>query len=716
MARIQQAAGLQDPLQNVFPQPVVSNRAPTTSDKNFPIGQIWINKAGTAAYMLTNVSSGSATWAVASPGESEVDSLTPDAGTSPVEPAAGTITLTGGTNITTTGGAAEMTFDLDDAISLATSVTSPLYTVSGADLQITGVAGNDVIITLGDAAGATSFIVEASDGTDLWTVASDGTITFGALTVTGAFEQTGGTFNVGQDNAANAVNIGGGSTARAIAIANGTGAHTLALGNAAAGAITVDTAAGVSVDAATASNFTVTGAAADLTLNSVGGSVNITATEDDAGAILIEADGGTSEAITIHADQGTGTSSIALTSDDGGVTVSAGLASADAINLAASAGGVDIDGALQVNIASSQDAADAIRINASAGGIDIDAAGAAGEDITIDNAAGSISLDAGEADAAAISIQASNAAGGIDVDSGTGGITVDSTAGISLDGATASNFTVTGASEDLTLSSVGGSIAISATEDAASAISLTANGGTSETIVLTASQGTGVDSITLDSTAGGLTLSAGLASDDAINLSASAGGVDIDGALQVNIASSENAADALVLSSSAGGIDITAAGAAGEDIDITCTAGSLNITAGESAADAIVVNASGAAGAIQLNSGTGGVVMDSGQTVNVTAVDHTPDPYVVLGSDYVVACNSSSAAFAITLPGSPATGRKLIFVDSGGSAGANNITINGNGNNITSAGASATSAVIDSNYGTMTLIYTGSIWSGMDVA
>jgi len=520
---------------------------------------------------------------------------------------------------------------------------------TGDDLQLIAAANQDVIVTLGDSAGSNSFIIEALDGTDVFTVDSTGGLTFSALTVAGNFAQTAGTFNVGQDNAANAVNIGGGTTARAIAIANGTGAHTLALGNASAGAATWDTAAGISLDAATASNFTVTGAGQDLTLSSAGGRVDVSATEDSAQAIYLHANGGTSETIQLHADQGTGASSIYLLSDAGGLTFeSTGLASADAINLVATAGGIDADAALQINVASSQNAADAIVINASAGGIDITAAGAAGEDLDLTCTSGSVNITAGEDDAGAIAI--------------------------------------------------------------------TANGGTSEKVTITAAQGTGVDSVGLTSTAGGITLSAALASDDAINLSASAGGVDIDGALQVNIASSENAADAIVISASAGGIDMTAAGGAAEDIDITCTAGSINITAGESAADSIVIDASGAAGAIQLNSGTGGVVMDSGQTVNVTSVNNAASPYTLLGSDFVIAADTSAGAVTITLPAAPATGRKIVVVDAAGNAAAQNITVSGNGNNIAGGGTLAATDVIDSDYGTMTLYFTGTIWNAQDVA
>lgn len=458
--------------------------------------------------------------------------------------------------------------------------------------------------------------------------------TFTTLTTSSTVAMTGGTFSVGADNAANAITLGSGTTARTITIGGSTGAHVLVLGNANAGAITLDTAAGISLDAATASNFSVSGAAADLTLASsagsvnitagedaanaivltasaggidilatgeaaqdidivnTGGSINITATEDVANAVYIRANGGTSETIRIHADQGTGVASLDLLSDVGGISLTSGLASADAINLAASAGGVDIDGALQVNIASSQNAASAIVIAASAGGIDITATGAAAEDLDLVCTNGSTNISAGEAAADAITLQASaggvdidgalqvniassqaaatairinasDAAGGIDIDDAGGGTTIDSVAGVSIDAATASNFSVTGASQDLTLASVGGSVIISATESA-------------------------VDAIKIQSTTGGIDILA----------SGAAAGEDIDivaTGSSVNITSSEDAADAIVLTASAGGIDILATGEAGQDIDIVNTGGSVNISATENDAGAIYIHADGGA-------------------------------------------------------------------------------------------------------------------------
>lgn len=94
------------------------------------------------------------------------------------------------------------------------------------------------------------------------------------------------------------------------------------------------------------------------------------------------------------------------------------------------------------------------------------------------------------------------------------------------------------------------------------AIYLHVNGGVAEVLRLRSSQGTSADSINLQSDAGGITLTSNLGTDSGINLNAVGGGVDIDGALQVNIASSEAAADAVSIraTDAAGGIVLDAGG------------------------------------------------------------------------------------------------------------------------------------------------------------
>lgn len=277
--------------------------------------------------------------------------------------------------------------------------------------------------------------------------------------------------------------------------------------------------------------------------------IDLTSTLDAAPSIYLHANGGTAEQILLRSDLGTGVASISLLSDVGGITLAApGLASADAINLEANSGGIDMDAALQINIASSQNAGDAIVLNASAGAIDILAAGAAGEDIDITNTAGSVNITAGESAADSIKITSSiggiqilaaGAAAGEDIvltatgssvrltstESATDAINIEATLG-------GINILASGAAagEDINLTATGSSVNIASTENAAQAIYLRANGGVTETIELRATQGTAATSILLNSVAGGVTMSGALATADAINIVATdvAGGIDVD--------------------------------------------------------------------------------------------------------------------------------------------------------------------------------------------
>lgn len=386
-----------------------------------------------------------------------------------------------------------------------------------------------------------------------------------------------------------------------------------------ASAFTVSNSGNVVItgDLSVAGVFTFTG---DLDLTSAA-LIDLTSTLNAAPSIYLHANGGVTEQILLRADQGTSVNSVALTSDVGGITLTAGLATADAINLVAAAGGIDIDSAslaLDTSAAFSIDGAAASNVTVAGAGIDL----------TVSSAAGRVVVDGGEAAADAVRIVSSNAGGGVDIDAGTAGFAVDSTGAFSIDGVAASNVTTTGAGIDLTLSSVLGSVLVSSTEDAALAIRLHANGGVSETIQLHSDQGTGVGSINLLSDVGGITLTAtGLASADAINLEASAGGVDVDAALQINVDSAQAAADAvrIIASDAAGGIDVdygtggmTVNGANGAFALETGT-GSIDIGRDLVAHAIVVGNATGAT-SLTLASGTGDVIITSTDAITADAV------------------------------------------------------------------------------------------------
>jgi hypothetical protein len=86
----------QGPLTTLSALPIVAKRAPTTADKNYQIGQLWIYAANNAPYILTSVVNNLATWLLleSGGGAGVFASLT-------VTP--GPISLTGTTSINTAG-------------------------------------------------------------------------------------------------------------------------------------------------------------------------------------------------------------------------------------------------------------------------------------------------------------------------------------------------------------------------------------------------------------------------------------------------------------------------------------------------------------------------------------------------------------------------------------------------------------------------------------
>jgi hypothetical protein len=464
----------------------------------------------------------------------------------------------------------------------------------------------------------------------------------------------------------------------------------------AADAITITASAG-------GMDLSVTGTAGeDLDLLATGSSINVTATEDAAKAIYLHANGGTSETIEIHADQGTGVASVSLLSDAGGVTISGGVASADAVNITCgnAAGGIDIDSGTNGTI---MDSTGAISLDAAAASNF--SVGGAGIDLSLVSAAGRVIVNGEEAIDNAVTIV--SAAGGIDMDSALSTVITSSEAtadAIVLNSSAGGvDITAGGAALDLDLTASGGRVVVTAGEDAADAIYLHADAGTSETIRLHSDQGTGADSIELESDVGGITLKSGLASSDSINIESAAGGLDIDCALDIVVTSTENATDSIYihanggateqirvhadqgtavgsvqLESDDGGITALAGLASDDAINITASAGGVdidgamqvNIASSEAQADAIVISASNAAGGIDLTTGGGSVDISSAGFVTMVAGTDTQAGATCTSNTNVFACTytgfttaaAASQVFVVTNSKISATSQVLLTV------------------------------------------------------
>lgn len=60
--RKNKAYGINNPLQKLSSLPIIGNRRPTGNDKNFSIGQIWIDQPNNDSYILTSIINNQANW------------------------------------------------------------------------------------------------------------------------------------------------------------------------------------------------------------------------------------------------------------------------------------------------------------------------------------------------------------------------------------------------------------------------------------------------------------------------------------------------------------------------------------------------------------------------------------------------------------------------------------------------------------------------------
>lgn len=322
--------------------------------------------------------------------------------------------------------------------------------------------------------------------------------------------------------------------------------------NNAAGAIYLHQSTGTSgtikIHADTGTSVTE-GAESINILSDVGG-VGIRSTANLAKAINITSDGGTTGSINIFNDQGTsvteGAESISILSDAGGVGIRSTANLANAVNLTVDGGTTSSMTLFNDQGTSVTEGASSIQLLSDAGGVELKSTANLAKSIKLIADGGTsetiyIQSDQGTSES---SIQLLSDAGGIDIDAATG--------------------------KDVDIA--GGTVNLTSSDDAASAIYLRANAGTSETIKIHADQGTGTGSIELLSDAGGIELDAGT------DIILDAGGADIflkdDGTLFGTL--NNNSGELLIKSSSSGttaatfsGANVTFAGTVDATTDFT---------------------------------------------------------------------------------------------------------------------------------------------------
>ncbi len=290
-------------------------------------------------------------------------------------------------------------------------------------------------------------------------------------------------------------------------INTGTSTGAVTIGSSTAGAITIDSTSTATFNSDAAFSITTSDGSADITIDATAGSVNLVSGEDAAAAISIVANVGTSETIVITNTLGTSESAINIDATAGGIDIDF----ATAKNMAIDGGqfiftsNEDVAGAFTVTantgtsetivLTNTQGTAEsAFNIDATAGGIDIDFATA--KNMAING--GQFIFTSNEDVAGAFTVTVNTGASETIVLTNTQGtdeaaFNIDATAGgIDVDFATGKNMAVTG-----------GQFIFTSNEDVASAFSVITNTGTSETITLVNTQGTGTGAVTVTTTAAG---------------------------------------------------------------------------------------------------------------------------------------------------------------------------------------------------------------------
>ncbi len=245
-----QAYGVGKGIFQVFPAPIVSPRAPTTSDKA-QIGRMWINTVTNLAYVLTNVASNIATWVQMS-GVGVFSSLTVTPG--PIS-LTGLFTLTAGTNNASFAADAA-----DHSVAIGSSTGVSAFTIRGGSgaSTITTAGGsltvNAGVGTIGISTDASISALNLGTGAAVKTIAVGGT---SANVITIGNTQTAGSVAIGTAMTTGTISIGGtGLQTGTVSIAPGTGAQTVNIGTGATGAKAIHIGDGASANVITIGSVT----------------------------------------------------------------------------------------------------------------------------------------------------------------------------------------------------------------------------------------------------------------------------------------------------------------------------------------------------------------------------------------------------------------------------------------------------------------------------
>ncbi len=605
-----------------YEAPIVARRAPTASDK-YEIGKVWIDVPNNDAYFMTSITAGQAVWINAGGGSGTFTSVTATTGN---------ITASAGDFIATLGDlnivAGAVTFGALGAGVVQTNATGVISSSMGTNGQL---------------------LISSTAGVPTW-----GTITAGAgIIVTNAanaitIDATGAIASTFPTDAGIATPIAGATT-----VAGGTNLNTSGAG----GTVTVNLDDSPSV----AGSLT-----AGVDLNMLAGQCTVTSTANNAQSIYFHANAGTLETIDIFSDQGTGTDSINIHSDVGGLTLSSGLAAANAIivNASDAAGGIDID--------------------FGTGGFSVVGANGA---INLESGTAAINIGA-DAAVHTVTVGSTTGAASTVVRSGTGNLIMASADAVTLDSVGVLELNSSAGIISIANDAVAQNVNIAT---GAAARTVTVGNGTGATSVVV-NVGTGALNLGTNATAHTSTLGSTTGA-SAVTIQAGTGALAINGGGDVTV----DAVGVLELNSSAGEINV------GND-NI-----SQNISIGASAsARVITVGNNNTTTGLVLTAGTGNIAGTSQDAVTFDAVGvlelNSSAGIISIGNDAIAQNINLGTAGQRTITVGNGTGTTSVVVDCG--TGALNLGVNATEHTST-LGSVTTASATTVQAGTGALIVNG---------
>lgn len=480
--------GLNAPLTGLQQEPLVMARAPMTTD-SAELGTIWVDTNANDFYVLTNVAGPVNTWTATTGGATTLTSLTVNPGNATIT--AGNLTVTAGDFTATAGTSTVGTFvagnsqvngtlDVTGVVTLASDLdVGGNVTVSG-DFDITSadslsftttINADPAILFQANGGVLETIILQSAQGTAADAINLDAVA--GGVTITGALA-TADAINIVASNAAGGIDVDYGTGGATFTGANGafiveSGTANISIGaDAAQHNVTIGSTTGTS--AITLQHGT---GALNLGANAIAHAINI-GNNTGATAVSIQAGtagagainiGTTANAVPVVVGNITGATSVVINSGTGATA----LNSTDAISASAGAGlTLDAVGAMELN---SSGAAISIGNDADAFAINV-GTGAAARTITRGNVTGATAI-VDNTGTGGYQLNTTGA-GNVDINA-SNDFLVDAAAAFSIDSVAASNVTVTGAGIDLTLSSAGGSVVLTASEAVATAVTIQAS-------------------------------------------------------------------------------------------------------------------------------------------------------------------------------------------------------------------------------------------------